>query len=119
MFFLSDLVLLLMDTVNVSSQVRTIAHRVYRTLVHCSIHYLCNVSIASYQQFLEFLTGPVSWCAKKQSTIALSSAEAEHVALSHAAQEAIWLRHLVKDLGHLEMEATPSYEDNHACIKIA
>jgi hypothetical protein len=50
---------------------------------------------------LKVLTGPVSWCAKKELTIALSTTEAEYVALSHAVQEAIWLRHLLKDLGYL------------------
>ena len=35
-------------------------------------------------------TGPVS----------LPTAEAEYVALSHAVQEAIWLRHLLEDLGY-------------------
>jgi hypothetical protein len=39
-----DFVLLLMDTVNVSSRVRTIAYRMYRTPVRYSIHYLCNVN---------------------------------------------------------------------------
>jgi hypothetical protein len=29
------------------------------------------------------------------------------------------LRHLLKDLGYLQLEATPIYEDNQACIKIA
>ena len=65
------------------------------------------------------MTTSVSWCAKKQSTIALSTAEGEYVALCHAVQEAIWFRHLLKDLGYLQVEATPFYEDNQACIKIA
>ena len=39
-----DCDLLLMDTVNVSSRVRTIAYRMYRTPVQYSIHYLCNVN---------------------------------------------------------------------------
>jgi hypothetical protein len=29
------------------------------------------------------------------------------------------LRHLLKDPGYLQLEATPIYEDNQACIKIA
>jgi len=41
------------------------------------------------------------------------------VALSHAVHEAIWLRHLLKDLGHFPLKAAPIYEDNQACIKIA
>jgi len=52
------------------------------------------------------LNGPVSWYAKKQSTIALSTAEAECFALSHAIQKAIGLRHLLKDLGYLQLEAS-------------
>ena len=40
----------------------------------------------------------VSWKSQKQSCTALSTAEAEYVALSQAAQEAIWLRQLNSDL---------------------
>ena len=35
--------------------------------------------------------GAVSWLSKKQATVALSTAEAEYVALSAATQEVIWL----------------------------
>ena len=34
---------------------------------------------------------PVTWKSKKQSCVALSTAEAEYMALSSAAQEAIWI----------------------------
>ena len=44
--------------------------------------------------------GAVSWKSRKQQTVALSTAEAEYVAASAAAQEAIWLRKLLTDLGH-------------------
>ena len=36
--------------------------------------------------------GPISWSAKKQSCIALSTTEAEYIALTQAIQEGIWLR---------------------------
>ena len=36
--------------------------------------------------------GSVSWKCSKQSCVALSTAEAEYMALSSAAQEAIWMR---------------------------
>ena len=41
-----------------------------------------------------FLLGgaAISWKSSKQSCVALSTAEAEYVALSAAAQEAIWLQ---------------------------
>ena len=34
----------------------------------------------------------ISWCSRKQSSVAKSSTEAEYIALSFATQEAIWLR---------------------------
>ncbi len=36
--------------------------------------------------------GAVSWRSKKQTCVALSTAEAEYVALASAAQEALWMR---------------------------
>jgi len=69
---------------------------------YCDASCGCQEDGSSVTGFV--LTGPVSWCAKKQSTIALS----------HAVLEEIWLRHLLKDLG-----ATPIYEDNQGCIKTA
>ena len=48
--------------------------------------------------------GPISYASKKQAVVALSSTEAEYVALSLAAREATWLRLLLTELGLL----TPS-----------
>ena len=42
--------------------------------------------------------GLVSWRSKNQSCVALSTAEAEYMALASAAQEALWLRQLTSDL---------------------
>ena len=61
--------------------------------------------------------GPIQWKATKQSLIAASTAEAEYIALSEAAKEAIWLRKLLKDF-QIPVGAIPLYEDNQACIKI-
>lgn len=36
--------------------------------------------------------GPISWNSRRQHTVALSSTEAEYMALSSATQEAIWLK---------------------------
>ena len=46
-----------------------------------------------------FGDGPISWRSKKQKCVALSTAEAEYVALSGAAQEFLWLRQLEVELG--------------------
>ena len=40
----------------------------------------------------------ISWSSKKQKMVALSSAEAEYIAATDAACEAIWLRRLLSDL---------------------
>ena len=43
-------------------------------------------------------SGPVSWKSKKQSTIALSSCEAEYISLTFAVQEGMLLTQLRKDM---------------------
>lgn len=63
--------------------------------------------------------GPVSWRSRKQTTVALSTAEAEYVALASAAQEAVWLRKLHEDLGYSSREPTTILEDNQSAIAMA
>lgn len=48
-----------------------------------------------------FLYGgaPISWQSKKQTCVATSSNEAEYIAASEAAKEAIWLRRVCIDMG--------------------
>jgi len=64
--------------------------------------------------------GAITWCSRKQISIALSSTEAEYVALSKAAQEACWLRSLYSELGLLQ-EAVPTLilGDNEGSIAMA
>ena len=42
---------------------------------------------------------PVSWKSTLQSTVALSTTEAEYMAITEAVKEAIWLQGLLDDLG--------------------
>ena len=42
--------------------------------------------------------GIVSWKTKRQSVVALSSTEAEYIALSEATKEAVWMRRLLKEI---------------------
>ena len=46
--------------------------------------------------------GAITWSSKKQISTALSSTEAEYVALSEASREACWLRNLYTELGLLQ-----------------
>jgi hypothetical protein len=62
--------------------------------------------------------GAVSWRSKKQTCVALSTAEAEYVALASAAQEAIWMSQLTAVLEDRPQEATTLFEDNQSAISM-
>ena len=61
----------------------------------------------------------VTWRSKKQSCVALSTAEAEYMALTGAAQEAVWLRELATELGAEPTKPTVIHEDNQSTIHMA
>ena len=65
------------------------------------------------------LGGAVTWKSKKQGVVALSSIEAEYVALSEATCEAIWLRSLYKELGLAQKYPTQIWGDNEGAIVMA
>ena len=46
-----------------------------------------------------FCGAAVSWSAKKQPTITLSSTKAKYMAMTHAGKEAIFLNHLYGEVG--------------------
>ncbi|KAF2347216.1 hypothetical protein FHG87_022028, partial [Trinorchestia longiramus] len=58
----------------------------------------------------------ITWRSVKQSCVALSTAEAEYVALAGAAQEAIWLKHLLDDLEFKTGGPMVVNEDNQSAI---
>ena len=74
-------------------------------------------SRSGYVFFLESV--PISWKTTLQQIVALSSAEAEYVALASAVKEALWLCSLLRQMGFEQQEATLIYCDNQACISIA
>lgn len=61
----------------------------------------------------------VSWCTKKQTVTALSTAEAEYIALTAATQEGLWLRNMLNELLHLQVSYVQLYEDNQSAIAIS
>ncbi len=67
----------------------------------------------------QFGGSAISWSSKKQTSVALSSTEAEYVSAALASQEAVWLRQLLQDIGVHTTEPTTLYEDNQGCIKIS
>jgi hypothetical protein len=69
---------------------------------------------------LPFLcSAPVSWLSKGQATVALSSTEAEYMAVSEAVREVSWLRQLLSDLKCVQHEPTVIWEDNLQTILLA
>ena len=63
--------------------------------------------------------GPISWSSKKQKCVALSTAEAEYIALSGAAQECLRLRQLEAELGCPPEGPTLIFEDNQSAKAMA
>ncbi|GMG18459.1 unnamed protein product [Phytophthora fragariaefolia] len=64
--------------------------------------------------------GCISWRSKKQRTVALSSTEAEYMALTEATQEAIWLKAFLCEIGEMETKSTIKiYENNQGSIALA
>jgi hypothetical protein len=53
-----------------------------------------------------------SWCSRKQTYVALSTANAEYIALCVAVREAMWLRKLLADLFGHQMDSTVIHCDN-------
>jgi len=62
----------------------------------------------------------VSWKSKKQNMVALSSTEAEYIACSEAAKEAIWIRRLYSELLTIYPPCTALclYADNQGAIQL-
>ncbi|SGY38274.1 BQ5605_C003g01990 [Microbotryum silenes-dioicae] len=63
--------------------------------------------------------GAISWIAKRQTLVTLSSTKAEYVAMSYAAREGIWLHRLLADLGFEQTTPTRLRGDNQSAITLA
>ena len=51
--------------------------------------------------------------------MALSSTEAEYMALTHATKETVWLRAFLGELGFHQGDPSLLFEDNQSCIALA
>ena len=62
----------------------------------------------------------ISWRSKKQQTVALSSCEAEYMALASATQEALFLMKVLKDMDNKSIyETTTLYGDNQGALALS
>ena len=69
--------------------------------------------------FFHLSGGAVSWSSRKQSCVALSTAEAEYMALASATQEAVWLHRLAADMLVDFKGPLVIYEDNQSAIAMS
>ena len=65
--------------------------------------------------------GAISWASRKQPTVALSSTEAEYIALTQAVKEVLWLRTLFVEMGAPKhaREISQISSDNQGAITLA
>jgi len=74
-------------------------------------------SITGYISY--FGSAPISWSSWKQPTVALSTMEAEYMALAKATCKAIWLRKLSSELGIPTNSPTTIFIDNQSAMHFA
>jgi len=73
-------------------------------------------SISGYVSVLA--NAPITWSSRQQRCVARSTAEAEYVSASDAAQEVVWLRSLLSELLAKEQLSTELLIDNQSAMKL-
>ena len=65
--------------------------------------------------------GAVSWCSSKQIVVAGSMCEEEYIAASEAANEGVWMKEFISDLGVIPSASGPMeiFCDNTGAIVLA
>ena len=87
--------------------------------IYCDADWASQANRKSVSGYIITLAGgAIAWSSKKQSIIALSTAEAEYVAATHVTKEVIWLHALFAELG-IKAPTPTILSDNQAAIAIA
>ena len=69
--------------------------------------------------FFQVFGAPISWCSKKQPVVALSSCEAEYIAGSYVACQAIWIRSVIEEIEVEVKKPLVLQIDNKSAINLA
>ena len=76
-----------------------------------------TLSIGSYVAMLG--GGSIAWSSKKQRMVALSTTEAEYIALTEGTKQLVWLRRFLTDLGFDQSQPTSIRSDNLGAITLS
>jgi hypothetical protein len=60
----------------------------------------------------------VSWSSKKQTSVALSTSEAEYVVAGQCCAQLLWMRQTLRDFGY-NLSKVPLLCDNESAIRMA
>jgi hypothetical protein len=61
----------------------------------------------------------ISWFSRKQTSVVLSTAEAEYITTCTTSIEALWIWKLIAGLFDLELEVTCIWCDNQICVRFS
>jgi hypothetical protein len=79
----------------------------------------CKVDRKSTSGTCQFLgRSLVSWSSKKQTSIALSTAEADYVAAGQCCAQLLWMKQTLQDFGY-NLSKVPLLCDNESAIRLA
>ena len=67
----------------------------------------------------KFLNAPISWCAKTQPVVALSTCESDYIAGCMAACQAVWLEDILKEMEIEVSRPIALFIDNKSAISLA
>ena len=89
-------------------------------LTFCDADWASNADRKSISGYVVMLAGgAIAWSSKKQTSVALLTAEAEYIAATHAAKQVLWYRSLFSELGISQPSTSTIFTDNQAAIAIA
>ena len=87
---------------------------------YCDADYVAAENRKSMMGYIFKLAGAaVSWMAKLEPTVAISSTEAEYMALLQAVKESIWIQRFLLELGRQVKNSDVIMEDNQGAIALA